>query len=90
MRERRLVVVNAPKPIESDTKRFYMKGAFVEVDCVKCNRPVKLDLSERPLSYPVFNKAFVEHIYCEDCDIDMPVKLILNLSLELVTRKGEP
>jgi hypothetical protein len=67
---------------EIEVKRFYLPGVKIQDECRKCGTTVVRNYETQYLNYPTANEAFDETLYCEHCDREWDVKLILNVSLE--------
>ena len=77
-------VIKEDKPFEVEVKRFYMDGFKVVSDCPNCSMENILDLSQNYLMYPTANEKFLETVYCEVCDTEYDVGLVLRVDLEAV------
>lgn len=66
-----------------DVKRFYLPGVTVSDTCPKCKGHVVEDFGADYLSYPVANVEFEHSMYCQKCDHNWKVDMILRVSLEI-------
>ncbi len=64
-----------------DCKRFYLPGVVLHQNCSKCNEILTWDGSDHYLGYPVVNKPFTLNFYCEECNTDTKIQVVLNVSL---------
>lgn len=70
-----------------DVKRFYIPFTL-QANCPKCERLLESDLSHhRYLSYPLIGEPIEETLYCGECDEEVFVELVLDLSLKLAEDK---
>lgn len=68
---------------ELDIKRCYMPGYEITDTCY-CGAELHDDLGDNYLSYPTVNAPFEHTLYCNECDAEKEIKLLLTLNLELV------
>lgn len=71
--------------LELDVKRLYLPGLVVKDECPKCQEPWKHDFDSDYLSYPVIGSVQDLGAYCQKCEHEWSVKVVLRLSLELAT-----
>ena len=61
-------------------KRFPI-FATVEAPCPICGKKISRDdLTE---DYPVVGKPFTAYLYCDDCNEEVPVKMVINVTYSL-------
>lgn len=68
---------------ELEVKRFYVPGFVLKDNCPVCGQERCIDFSQHYLSYPEANKPFNYTMYCDDCNKEWVVRLILKIGLEL-------
>lgn len=66
-----------------ECKRLYLPGASLKARCPKCNEIVERTYKSEYLGYPVMNKPFSEHMYCDACEYEWSVRLELKVELVL-------
>ncbi len=72
---------------ELDLKRCYLPFT-VHAQCPQCKEMVEADLSDSYyLSYPKVGKPIEFGLYCETCEKDIKVLLVLKISLEIAPEK---
>ena len=71
----------------TEVKRFRVP-VVVEGECFGCGEKLTRELGTPGgigyLSYPIAHEPFTESLYCEECDTETPVKLLLKISVEIV------
>ena len=68
-----------------DVKRFYLKGLVLKDKCPKCKSKVENDFGDETgyLSYPTPGSPEPVFLWCEDCDHEWTVKVVLDINLKL-------
>lgn len=69
---------------EINCKRFYLPGIKVKSECPNCNAEEVWDGNDWYLSYPTPGKPDTVHFYCEDCDEEWYLDVVLDINLKLV------
>lgn len=72
-----------------DVKRFYLPGISLESCCPKCGMKVTRDFGANYISYPVVGKPEPAYMYCEECDEEWRVSLILDISVRVAPPKED-
>lgn len=72
------------KGTEIDVKRLYLNGVVFEEPCPQCGLKHREDLSQNYLSYPSVGVKEPLFFYCEDCDMEYSIDVILNISVDRV------
>lgn len=75
---------NDAKSYESNEKRFYVPGTVIEALCPKCEKLAVKDLGKEYFMYPEINAPFDAGLYCPHCDIPVPTKVILRVTVDPV------
>lgn len=70
-------------PDESGVKRFYMPGLSIKDNCPNCNTEYKSDLKEHYISYPNFNKKTNYSLYCNNCNHEWKIPIMVKVTLEI-------
>ena len=68
---------------ELDCKRFRIPGVRIESDCPNCGVERTVDLTEHYLSYPKLGVPENFDLYCDECDHEWSVPLVLEISLKV-------
>jgi len=66
-----------------DVKRFYLPGVVIKDVCPKCGAPWEHDFGSRYLSYPTVGARVNAGGYCQECDHEWEVMVVLKVSVEL-------
>lgn len=66
-----------------DVKRFHMPGIRLEQPCPKCEAPFVREFAEDYLSDPCVGKPEYAYGYCNKCDHEWPIMVIVRVTLEL-------
>ena len=68
-----------------DVKRLLLKGLILEDECPQCKSKVENDFGDGTgyLSYPTPGIPENVYLYCEDCDHEWDVKVVLDINLKL-------
>lgn len=70
---------------EVSVKRFYLP-AKVRVDCPGCGHVCEVDLnSDQYLSHQMMNSPEEVYMYCDCCEEEWYVMIVLSLSVKLAT-----
>jgi hypothetical protein len=64
-------------------KRFDLPGLKLEEECPKCYNHVVKDF-EDALSYPKVGQPEKAHMYCDECDHEWSVSIIIDIKVSLV------
>lgn len=68
--------------LEIPAKRLYFP-ATLTTGCSKCGEAVTRDFRDEYLSYPSTNEKMTVYVHCAACEVEMPVQVILRITLEL-------
>jgi len=66
---------------ELGVKRFYLPIVITK-ECKSCNKPMHIDLESNYLFYPIVNKPYEVGFYCEECDEEYMIPIILRISVD--------
>lgn len=68
-----------------DVKKLFLKGLILEDECPLCKSKVENDFGEDRgyLCYPTPGSPEPVFLYCEDCDHEWEVKVVLDITLKL-------
>lgn len=69
-------------PDDFNEKRFYFKGV-IKVKCPKCQEQIEHDFEDQYLSYPEIGKPAILDLYCEKCDSNFEMPIIVK-SIDVV------
>ena len=71
---------------DTDVKRFYVPGHYLEGNCPKCGAEYERDFESQYLSYPIANKPIDVGCYCDadGCGHQWDVTLRLNINVEVI------
>ena len=64
-------------------KRQYMPGYVVKSTCTKCGNVCTNDMDHAYFSCPIVDEPFDTDMYCEPCDNEWYVDVVIRMSLEL-------
>jgi hypothetical protein len=64
-------------------KRQYMPGYKIVAPCPKCGAECERDMAQHYLSCPVPDEPTTEELWCATCGVDIPVRVVVRLSLEV-------
>ena len=64
-------------------KRLNLPGVEVKTSCPKCGRPWVRNLAEHHLSSPVVGQPSDLYGYCQACEHEWSVKVILSITLKV-------
>jgi hypothetical protein len=67
-----------------DVKRFYLPGISIKGVCPKCQAPWEHSFGENYLSYPTVGAVMRVGGYCQECDHEWSMGVVLSMSLSLV------
>lgn len=79
------VIYGSPQAFNTEVKRFYVPGFTLRDKCPKCGKVTEDDMAQNYLSYPSANEEIDKHLYCEECNVDWPVKVVLSIELYLAS-----
>jgi hypothetical protein len=69
-------------------KRFDLPGLKLEEDCPECGNHVVKDFKDA-LSYPIVGQPEQVYLYCNECEHEWPVSIIIDIAVSLVDPKKE-
>lgn len=75
-------IKSAKIPFYPDIKRFHVP-VVIKSNCPNCDVQSERDLKEKYLSYPPVGEPFGVGMYCEHCDRNWEIAIILNITIEL-------
>jgi hypothetical protein len=78
-----LVHVEAEKNRELD-KRTYLPGIEIHDRCKKCKTIKIWNGNESYVSYPVLGEPTTVYMYCNECNNEWQIKIILTFNIKIV------
>lgn len=72
---------------ELDVKRFYLPGVTITDHCPSCRKLRHFDGDSEYISNPILNEPEAVTMYCEDCEENWEVDVVLTLVVTLAKRK---
>jgi predicted RNA-binding Zn-ribbon protein involved in translation (DUF1610 family) len=77
-------IIGIPLEEELDVKRFYIPGVIIQDNCPNCGVETRYDMGGlHYLSHPIANKPMQFTMYCNECDHEWSIKIILRIGLEI-------
>ncbi len=76
--------MNVRNGTDINVKRLYLDGVGFEEPCPNCHKPHAVDLGESCLSHPQVGVPEEVFFYCEDCDIEYDIDVVLNITVNRV------
>lgn len=64
-------------------KRCYVEWAVIKIKCPECNTDNMLNLGSDYLSHPVVGQADWLYFYCDECDSDFEIPMVIK-SCEMI------
>ena len=68
-----------------DCKRFYMPGVRVHSECPKCGKHFDNEFEGDSFNNPFANEPEKLYFYCDHCNEEWQVPVILKVSLEIIS-----
>lgn len=81
------VIGSCTEKCEIGVKRLTLPGVVVKDNCPKCQKAFEHDLSHSCLYYPELNAPTSVGFYCEGCEHEWEVAILLTVGVQLY--KGE-
>jgi len=74
--------IEIEEEFDLNIKRFYLPFK-IEKECPNCKTKCIVDLNMNYLSYPTVNVKKQQYFYCENCEQEFEVDIILKISLDI-------
>ena len=75
-------IINTGDEIEGPKRQRI--PALAEWECQVCEEVNVIDYSKDYMSYPTYNKVFIEYVACKECGAEESFYAVLRVNIELV------
>lgn len=72
------------KGADIDVKRFYLPVEDY-VKCPVCKKDIEINLGDQYLSYPTIGHEYEYGLYCNGCENEFEIDIVLSMSVEIKT-----